>query len=101
MQDIGRTRSLGSPSDLFMRLFDSKGAQLVEVEDTGPGIDPEALDRLFDGFFTTKPTGMGIGLAICRTIIESHGGQINARNLTDRPGAIFAITFFADHHAAR
>jgi PAS domain S-box-containing protein len=77
------------------------GSQVVEVEDTGPGIDPEALDRLFDGFFTTKPTGMGIGLAICRTIIESHGGQINARNLTDRPGAIFAITFFADHHAAR
>jgi PAS domain S-box-containing protein len=77
------------------------GSQVVEVEDTGPGIDPEALDRLFDGFFTTKPTGMGIGLAICRTIIESHGGQIDARNLTDRPGAIFTITFFADHHAAR
>ena len=67
------------------------GAHLIEVEDTGPGIDPETLERLFEGFFTTKPRGMGIGLAICRSIIESHGGQISARNRDDRRGAAFTI----------
>jgi PAS domain S-box-containing protein len=93
----------GEPKLLTIRTASSEahGSQVIEVEDTGPGIDPEALERLFEGFFTTKPTGMGIGLAICRTIIESHGGQISAHNLTDRPGAIFTIAFFADHHAAR
>jgi two-component system sensor kinase FixL len=49
------------------------------------------IDRLFDGFFTTKATGMGIGLAICRSIIEAHGGHIVARNLNDRSGAVFRI----------
>jgi C4-dicarboxylate-specific signal transduction histidine kinase len=67
------------------------GAHLIEVEDTGPGMDPETLERLFEGFFTTKPRGMGIGLAICRSIIESHGGQISARNRADRRGAAFTI----------
>jgi PAS domain S-box-containing protein len=93
----------GEPKVLTIRTSSNgvDGSQVVEVEDAGPGIDPEALDRLFDGFFTTKPTGMGIGLAICRTIIESHGGQITARNLDDRRGAIFTINFFADRHAVR
>jgi PAS domain S-box-containing protein len=77
------------------------GSQVVEVEDSGPGIEPEALERLFDGFFTTKPTGMGVGLAICRTIIESHGGKIAARNHDDRRGAIFTINFSADRHDQR
>ncbi len=67
------------------------GAHLIEVEDTGPGIDPETLERLFEGFFTTKPRGMGIGLAICRSIIESHGGQISARNRDAGRGAAFTI----------
>jgi signal transduction histidine kinase len=67
------------------------GAHLIEVEDTGPGIDPETLERLFEGFFTTKPRGMGIGLAICRSIIESHGGQISARNRDGGRGAAFTI----------
>jgi PAS domain S-box-containing protein len=90
------------PKALTIRtLSNVDGLQVVEVEDTGPGIEPEALDRLFDGFFTTKSTGMGIGLAICRTIVESHGGQIVARNLTDRRGAIFTITFTADQHDQR
>ncbi len=67
------------------------GAHLIEVEDTGLGIDPETLEQLFEGFFTTKPRGMGIGLAICRSIIESHGGQISARNRDDSRGAVFTI----------
>ncbi|MEJ1976966.1 MAG: ATP-binding protein [Acetobacteraceae bacterium] len=64
---------------------------LIEVEDTGPGIAEDALGRLFESFFTTKATGMGIGLPICRSIIEAHGGQISVANRDDRPGARFAI----------
>jgi len=50
----------------------------VAVRDTGPGIDPTRLDSIFGAFFTTKSHGMGMGLAICRTIIEHHGGQLTA-----------------------
>ena len=50
----------------------------VAVRDTGPGIDPERLDSIFGAFFTTKSHGMGLGLAICRTIIEHHRGQLTA-----------------------
>jgi signal transduction histidine kinase len=51
---------------------------LVEVQDSGTGLDGIAPDRVFDAFYTTKPEGMGIGLAVSRTIIESHGGQLQA-----------------------
>jgi len=51
------------------------------VRDNGPGLDPATIDRLFDHFFTTKHEGMGIGLTICQSIIEAHGGRIVARNV--------------------
>jgi signal transduction histidine kinase len=50
---------------------------LVAVEDTGTGLDPAIADRIFDSFVTTKPDGMGMGLSICRSIIEAHGGRIS------------------------
>jgi PAS domain S-box-containing protein len=65
----------------------SKGA-LVEVRDAGVGLEGIALDRLFDAFYTTKPDGMGIGLAVSRTIIESHGGQLWASPNVPK-GAVF------------
>jgi PAS domain S-box-containing protein len=81
-----------APKVLFIRSFSNDPtSQIIEVEDTGPGIKPEAIDRLFEGFFTTKASGMGIGLAISRSIIEAHGGHIMARNLNDRTGAAFTI----------
>jgi C4-dicarboxylate-specific signal transduction histidine kinase len=63
----------------------------ITVEDTGPGIAPELHDRVFERFFTTKSTGMGIGLLICRTIIEAHRGRIGVTNRRDSCGAHFSI----------
>jgi len=52
------------------------GGVLVAVRDTGPGLDPVKLERLFEAFYTTKPGGLGMGLSICRSIVEAHGGQL-------------------------
>ena len=72
---------------VISRKDESKGA-LVEVQDSGAGLEGLALERLFDAFYTTKPDGMGIGLAVSRTIIETHGGQLRA--LPNVPkGAVF------------
>ena len=64
---------------------------LIEVQDSGTGIAPEKLESIFDPFITSKPDGLGMGLSICRTIIERHGGKIWAANNPDR-GATFSIT---------
>jgi signal transduction histidine kinase/HAMP domain-containing protein len=64
---------------------------LVDVEDTGGGIDPINTNRMFDAFFTTKPNGIGMGLPICRSIIEAHGGRLWATANVPR-GSIFHFT---------
>ena len=64
----------------------------VYVADTGPGIAPEIGAQLFQPFFTTKPHGMGVGLSICRTIIDAHGGQISVERNPDGGGARFRFT---------
>jgi len=64
---------------------------LVEVQDSGTGIAADDLESIFEPFITTKPEGLGMGLSICRSIIERHGGTISAANNPDR-GATFSIT---------
>jgi C4-dicarboxylate-specific signal transduction histidine kinase len=67
------------------------GSLAITVKDTGPGISPGDLARLFEPFFTTKQGGMGMGLAICRTTVESHGGQMTADS-SPGSGATFRLT---------
>jgi len=62
---------------------------MITVQDSGPGIDPENIERIFDAFVTTKCRGMGMGLAICRSIVEAHNGRLWASTGTD--GAAFHI----------
>ena len=68
---------------------DGEIAELA-VSDVGPGIPDEKLKEVFNPFFTTKPQGMGMGLSIARTIVETHGGQLSAENRPGR-GAMFRI----------
>jgi len=70
---------------------DASDGVLVTVRDSGPGLNPESSDQLFDAFYTTKPAGMGMGLSICRSIIEAHGGQMWA-TANVPSGAIFQFT---------
>ena len=63
---------------------------LVTVRDTGPGLDPQGLERLFEAFYTTKTQGLGMGLAISRSIIQAHGGRLWARANAPQ-GAVFTF----------
>jgi C4-dicarboxylate-specific signal transduction histidine kinase len=64
---------------------------LIAVRDSGPGLDPNNLGRLFDAFYTTKPQGLGMGLAISRSIVDAHGGRLWATAHPSR-GAVFQFT---------
>jgi len=70
---------------------DPSGGVLVTVRDSGPGLSSESFEHLFDAFYTTKPNGMGMGLSICRSIVEAHGGRIWASRGVG-PGATFQFT---------
>ena len=80
-----RTRTLGVKS----AIRDPDGVSIT-VEDSGPGIESENVDRIFHPFFTTKSQGMGMGLSICRSIVEAHNGRLSARAANDR-GSVFQI----------
>jgi len=67
------------------------GGVLVAVRDSGPGLAPATLEHIFDAFYTTKPDGMGMGLSICRSIIEAHGGRLWVSANVPR-GAVFQFT---------
>jgi signal transduction histidine kinase len=74
------------------------GNVLVIVADSGPGLAPTALAKLFEPFYTTKPEGLGLGLSICRSIVEAHGGQLSARANAPH-GAVFQFFVPAEQHS--
>jgi PAS domain S-box-containing protein len=90
MAGVGGRRELLVRSDQF-----EADQVLVAVQDSGVGIAPEQADRLFSAFYSTKPDGMGMGLSICRSIVEAHGGRVWASN-NDGPGA--TIQFALPQH---
>jgi signal transduction histidine kinase len=73
------------------RVLRSRSNVRIEVQDSGTGIAADKLESIFDPFITSKPEGLGLGLSICRSIIERHGGKISAANNPDG-GAKFSIT---------
>jgi len=88
--DAMSTTSEGS-RELFISTGKDVGGVLVTVRDSGPGLSPESVERLFDAFYTTKAEGMGMGLSICRSIVEAHGGRIWAARDFGQ-GATFQVT---------
>jgi signal transduction histidine kinase len=80
------------PRQLLIRTErDESDRVSLTVQDSGTGFDPQAVDRLFEGFYTTKNDGMGIGLSVSRSIIESHHGRLWA-TLNNGPGAAFSFS---------
>jgi len=92
MRDVGE-----GERELLISTRSEADGVCVEVRDSGPGIAPAALERVFEAFYTTKPSGLGLGLSICRSIIEAHNGQLWASPNVPR-GAIFG--FIAPAHPA-
>jgi len=91
----------GRPRELLIRTGRDEGDRvLLTVQDTGVGFQRESADRLFDPFYTTKTSGMGIGLSVSRSIIESHHGRLWAA-LNDGPGATFSFSIPCEPVGAR
>jgi signal transduction histidine kinase len=92
---LNAAEAMGSAEEMARELSISTQQDLpdvlVTVRDSGPGIDPQHLDRVFDAFYTTKSSGTGMGLAICRSIIGAHGGKLWAEANEPR-GAVFRFT---------
>jgi C4-dicarboxylate-specific signal transduction histidine kinase len=80
--------------ELLIRSFRKNREVLIEVQDSGPGVKPEDVERIFEPFFTTRPEGIGMGLSISRSMIESHGGRIWTVPISR--GALFAISLPLD-----
>jgi len=81
----------GTRELLIATSADASNGILVSLRDSGPGLDPASLERLFDAFYTTKSSGLGMGLSICRSIIEAHGGRIWA-SANEPRGAVFHLS---------
>jgi PAS domain S-box-containing protein len=94
MRDVGEEER-----ELLISSRNDPDGVSVEVRDSGPGFAPESLDHVFEAFYTTKPGGLGLGLSICRSIIEAHGGRLWASPNVPR-GAIFSFVAPAHSTAA-
>ena len=94
LEAMDTTASRNRVLSIKTRVVGNRAIRTV-VEDSGPGINPEELDRIFDAFVTTKSHGMGLGLAICRMIIERHGGQLTASS-DGKSGAAFQFVLPID-----
>jgi signal transduction histidine kinase len=82
----------GGPRELLISTEQTPGnGVLVAVRDSGPGIDPEHLERVFEAFYTTKSRGTGMGLSICRSIVDAHGGRLWT-DANEPRGAVFQFT---------
>jgi len=81
-------QAAGSDAPIEVRLGAADGRCTVAVRDHGPGLTPALQAHLFEAFFTTKPDGLGLGLSICKTIIEAHGGELHATAPVDGPGLV-------------
>jgi C4-dicarboxylate-specific signal transduction histidine kinase len=86
--------SVEGPRELSINTVQDRTSVLVAVRDSGPGIDPTHLERVFKPFYTTKASGVGMGLSICRSIIDAHGGRLWAEANEPR-GAVFQFTLTA------
>jgi C4-dicarboxylate-specific signal transduction histidine kinase len=82
------------PPQVVLRAMPDSNGMLIQVIDNGPGVDDP--DRIFDAFMTTKEKGMGIGLAVSRSIVECHGGRLWAEN-NKAGGAIFNVALPLSH----
>jgi PAS domain S-box-containing protein len=82
------------PRELLISTAKNDMGALVSVRDSGPGLMPEGVERLFESFYTTKPGGLGMGLSICRSIIEAHSGRLWA-SANEPRGAVFQFTLTA------
>jgi C4-dicarboxylate-specific signal transduction histidine kinase len=86
--------------ELLISTSKAEPGVLGTVRDSGPGLAPATFERVFDAFYTTKPSGLGLGLSICRSIIEAHGGRLWAS--ANRPrGAVFQFSLVAARSPAR
>ena len=94
MNAIEASSSTNGTPKILIRSARNRDGVLVQVQDSGPGIEPALVDRIFEPFFTTKPKGIGMGLSISYSIIESHGGQLSLESASQ--GALFQFTLPAN-----
>jgi signal transduction histidine kinase len=103
---VNAIQAMPDGGTLTLRTRDGSGGDglpgvVLTVEDTGEGLTPEALERLFRPFFTTKNDGNGLGLWISQGLVERYGGQLSARNRQPAPGAAFEARLYTEPQAPR
>ncbi|MFP8834480.1 cache domain-containing protein [Hydrogenophaga sp. XSHU_21] len=97
---INAIQAMPDGGELVLRTRDTNGGAVLQVVDTGPGLSPGALERLFRPFFTTKNDGNGLGLWISQGLVERYGGHVAAGNRADgSPGAEFTVSLFTEPQA--